>query len=135
MALTKAIVKRTPHAIVYTLTEDGNAAAELAIDVPADLIHADSVGPLRNLLQGGGAVDTVEFADQAAARAAMRENCRVSVSQISGGAGEPLNLAMDQDISGAGVGNFELNCTAVKVAANDVGAWLVRIEYVHSLVK
>ena len=135
MALTKAIVKRTPHSIVYTLTEDGNAAAELAIDVPADLLHADSVGPLRNLLQGGGAVDTVEFANQAAARAALRENCRVSVSQISSGAAEPQTLSLDQDISGAGVGNFELNALACKVNTNDVAAWLVRIDFVHSLVK
>lgn len=138
MALTATVLRRTPHSLAYTVAEAGTAAAENAVDVPADLIHADSVGPLRDLLQGGGAADTVAFANQAAARAAFYAACDISIvpnASTPAGSTEGARLLIDPDVADANAGGFRLNMTAEKAANGDTADFTVFINFRHSIGK
>lgn len=121
MALTKAILDTTPHSITYSLTEDGNAAAELAIDVGTDC----EAGPLKTLL-------ATAVADQAAARVLIEDNVDVIVHQRTGLATLPQNLALDYDDNAT---VFEMNALSHKANNTDTAVWIVKLVYRHSLTK
>lgn len=119
MAMTKTIVKTTPHSILYLLEEAGTTAAELAIAVATDC----AAGPLKTLLQ-------TAVADQAAARTLIEDNCTISVFQRAGSTGDSVHMALDFDDNST---VFEMNAIAVKGADGDTGDFYVKIKFDHSL--
>jgi hypothetical protein len=121
MALTKTVLNTTRHSLTLLLEEAGTAAAELAVALAGDCAE----GPLKTLLSG-------EFADAAAARAAIYANVDVMIAQRAGSAGDSVHLCVDYDDNSEA---FEANFICAKGGDTDTGDFVVTFRYRHSLTK
>lgn len=121
-----AVLEATPHCVEYLVTEDGNAVDIVAADVPGDA----ATGPLATLL-------APQLANTAAAVALANANLDIMVynrANVPAGATAGAALLVTFDISGAVLGNFEMNFTSAKAANGDTAVYVVRISLRHTLV-
>jgi len=122
MAHTVTILSQTPNSAAVQLDEDGTAAAL----VQTDLVAALNDGPLKDAL-------SQEFADQAAARAALYNAIDVNIYANQIGAGAVQGIA-DANVSGTGEGNFRLETNVAKAAGTDTATLIARIALRHSII-
>lgn len=115
MAMTKAIAHKSRYSITYVLTEAGTAAAELAVNVGADL----DAGPLKTLL-------ATAVADAAAARTLINENVDVMCYRRSVSAGDSADLSIDFDDAAT---VFEMNLLTRKGGDTDEAEFVLTLRY------
>ena len=121
MAHTVTVLSQTENGAVVEIEEDATAAALVSTDIVAALNAGSALG----------AVLSAEFADQAAAIAALSG---LSVEAFATEALNPATPIVSANVSGTGAGNFRLETNMAKAAGTDTSKFVVRLAVPHSIV-
>jgi hypothetical protein len=114
MAHTVTVLSETENGVVLEIEEDATAAALVSTDIVAALTNAGSAL---------GSILGAEFADQAAAIAAL---AGLTVEAFAVEALNPATPIISANVSGAGAGNFRLETNMAKAAGTDTSKWIAR---------